>query len=467
MPADTLSTASPPPNLEPQQHSGVGESVEVEVPSIGDSEDVVVIEVLVAPGDEVRKEDSLITLESDKATMEVPSPCAGVVTDVLVNVNDRVSAGTPIVKLDARRGGEPSSSEEAQPPPVVSRASEAVDGRAAEYGEAKETEERPRDTASDQHSNAAADANNAPRETLSESLSHASPGVRRFARELGIDLRQVHASGPKGRVLKEDVQSHVKGVMTHKTGEVGGFHLPQPVAVDHSKYGATEIQPLSRIRRRSGPNLHRNWLTIPHVTQFDEADITDLDRFRKDQQANAAGKGIKLTLTAFLIKACVAALQRFPQVNSSLTLDEEALVIKKYYHIGVAVETDQGLVVPVLRDADRKGLLDIAAELSQLSSRARAQQLTKDDLQGGSFTISSLGGLGGTGFTPIINGPEVAILGVSRAQIRPVFHDGGFVPRLILPFSLSYDHRVVDGADAVRFTSELSALLGDLRRILL
>jgi pyruvate dehydrogenase E2 component (dihydrolipoamide acetyltransferase) len=296
---------------------------------------------------------------------------------------------------------------------------------------------------------------------------HASPGVRRFARELGVDLARVRGTGPKGRIQKEDVQAFVQGAITPGGAPASGFTLPEPPSVDFARFGEIEKRPLSRIQKISGPVLHRNWLGIPHVTQFDEADITELESFRKSQLEELAGRNIKLTLLAFLTRAVVAVLRQFPQVNASLDPDGEHLILKKYYHIGVAVDTSEGLVVPVIRDADRKGLIEIARELGELSGRAREKQLTAGELQGGTFTISSLGGLGGTAFTPIINAPEVAILGVSRATMKPVYRDGEFVPQLILPFSLSYDHRVVDGADAVRFTSTLSADLSDVRRILL
>lgn len=473
MPAETHSTVATSRDDAASGRPTSREPIEVTVPDIGDFDKVAIIEVLVAPGDQVKKDDSLITLESDKATMEVPSPFAGVVLEVLVHVNDQVSKGTPILRLDPQRDDLPSSREEASqrtdavsdttPPSPNSRdripaapdaEAQQVAGR-SDYREAN----APPPTAP---SMAAITAT-----TATATLPHASPSVRQFARELGVDLSSVRASGPKGRILKEDVQSHVKQAMTHGTAQAGTLNLPKPPNVDYAKYGAVETRPLSRIQQRSGPNLHRNWLSIPHVTQFDEADITDLEQFRKDQQARATEQGQRLTLTAILIKASVAALKRFPQVNSSLGGNGDSLVVKKYYHIGIAVDTDQGLVVPVLRNADQKGLFEIARELAELSHRARQQQLTQDDLQGGSFTISSLGGLGGTAFTPIINGPEVAILGVSRAQLRPIYRDGALVPRLILPFAFSYDHRAIDGADAVRFTSELSAVLGDMRRILL
>lgn len=473
----------------------MSETIEVKVPDIGDFDQVDVIEVLVSPGDKVNKEDSLITLESDKATMEIPSPQAGVVKEVLVKVNDQVSEGTPIITLE-QEGGE----EKTEPPGEAAQAGdreapreEAPEEEREETEEKEEKKEKKEEKAEPKADQAKAEETGpppakgeerehkpaepdkappvppAPGDQQRRTPPHASPAVRQFARELGADLEQITGSGPKGRILKEDVQAHVKqALQQRKPAGAGGVPgLPAMPEVDFSKYGEIEIRALTRIQKRSGPNVHRNWIGIPHVTQFDEADITELEAFRKANQEDARSQGIKLTLTAFLIKASVAVLQRFPQVNASLAADGENLVLKHYYHIGVAVDTEQGLVVPVVRDADRKGLFEIARELGELSEKARKQQLTAEAMQGGSFTISSLGGLGGTGFTPIINAPEAAILGVARAAMKPVYQDGEFVPRLILPFSLAYDHRIVDGADGVRFTSELSAVLGDLRRILL
>jgi pyruvate dehydrogenase E2 component (dihydrolipoamide acetyltransferase) len=301
--------------------------------------------------------------------------------------------------------------------------------------------------------------------------AHASPSVRRLARELGVDLQLVPGSGRKGRILKEDVQGYVKaslgGAGASGGVPIAGVHVAAPVDIDFSKFGATETEPVNRIRKLSAANLHRSWVTVPHVTQFDEADITELERFRKAHRAEAERRGLKLTFLPFIVKASVSALREFPQFNASLDATGENLILKRYYHIGVAVETERGLVVPVVRDADRKGLFELAAELQELSSRARDRKLRPEHLQGGSFSISSLGGIGGTMFTPIVNHPEVAILGVSRMKWSPVHQDGAFVPRLMLPLSLSYDHRVIDGADAARFTTRLAEYLGDLRRVLL
>jgi pyruvate dehydrogenase E2 component (dihydrolipoamide acetyltransferase) len=447
---------------------------EVLVPDIGDFESVDVIEVLVSAGDRVRKEDSLITVESEKATMEIPSPWSGEIEDITVSVGDEVSRDSPILTMRTEE-------EEAAAPDAGER--DRTEATAAEQPEERE----PPPEAGDEAAPAAEDAGAPVREaapsrtpppagpsepgTTSEAAAagkpHASPATRRFARELGVDLERVEGSGPKGRILKDDVQQFVRASISEAPAARADISLPPPPAVDFSRFGPIERQPLSRIRKVSGPNLHRSWIGIPHVTQFDEADITELEAFRKSQLEGAAGQEIKLTLLAFIMKAAAAVLARFPQVNASLDPGGEHLVIKKYYHIGVAVDTPEGLVVPVIRDVDRKGVIDIARALGKASAKARNRELTPAEMQGASFTISSLGGLGGTGFTPIINAPEVAVLGVSRATIRPVHRDGSFVPRLILPFSLSYDHRVVDGADAVRFTSALAADLADVRRILL
>jgi pyruvate dehydrogenase E2 component (dihydrolipoamide acetyltransferase) len=447
---------------------------EVVLPDIGDFENVDIIEILVAPGDSVSKDDSLITLESDKAAMEIPSPYAGVIRDVKVAIGDRVSEGSPILTMDLNDGAEdvevPAGDRE-EPEAARSGAPE-TGGSAQEHGLSAEKATRARDSQRQPGAPAptrppAPGLTKEELATASAGTPHASPSVRRFARELGVDLHSVHGSGPKGRILKEDIQQFVKGV-TRAAGSAGtGFTLPPPPVVDFARFGAIETRPLPRVRRLSGANLHRNWVTIPHVTQFDEVDITELEAFRKSQLETLSSQGIKLTLLAFLMKASVAVLKRFPQLNASLGDDGETLIIKRYHHLGVAVDTDDGLLVPVVRDVDKKGLTELARELGELSSKARERRLTPGDMQGASFTISSLGGIGGTAFTPIINAPEVAILGVSRAAIRPVYRDDAFVPRLILPFALSYDHRVVDGADAVRFTTALAADLSDVRRILL
>lgn len=429
-----------------------GEVAEVRVPDIGDFNDVDVIGVMVAPGDQVKAEDPLITLESDKATMDVPTPFAGVVRELKVKTGDKVSQGSLILTLQPSEVSVPAvpAAEPAQPAAAPSAARQAVP---------EPTRPSPSPTAAV----AAEIDENAFRK------AHASPTVRRFARELGVDLGRVSGTGPKGRILKEDVQGYVKGALAQPGAgvAVAGLALPEMPAIDFSKFGETELQPLSRIKRISGPHLHRSWVGIPHVTQHDEADITELEQFRQQLKEEAQRRNVRVTLIAFLMKASVAALREFPQFNASLDAKGENLILKKYYHIGIAVDTPDGLVVPVIRDVDRKGIFDLAAELGSVSNKARDKKLTPTDLQGGCFSISSLGGIGGTAFTPIVNAPEVAILGVSRARMQPVYRGDAFVPRLILPLSLSYDHRVIDGAQAARFTTYLGQILEDVRRLLL
>jgi pyruvate dehydrogenase E2 component (dihydrolipoamide acetyltransferase) len=439
---------------------GDGSSTTIPVPDIGDFKDVEVIEVLVKPGDAVAKEQSLITLESDKATMEIPSPSAGVIKELRIKVGDRVSKGAPILVLSADSG--PAASAAASAPASTQALAPSKPGPSA--------------------SAAAPAPRPVPREPQEETGAkpHASPSVRKFARELGVDLTQVQGSGPKGRILHSDVQAFVKGALSKAPTQAGAkpggalpFNLPAWPEVDFAKFGPVEAKPLSRIQKLSGPYLHRNWISIPHITQFDEADITDLEAFRKAQTADTEKKGFKLTMLAFMIKACVTALRQFPVFNSSLDKSGENVIIKKYYHIGVAVDTPGGLVVPVVRDADRKGVFDLAHELADISKLARDGKLKPGDMQGGTFSISSLGGIGGTAFTPIINAPEVAILGVSRGTYRPVYagkDEKGkdtFNARLMLPLSLSYDHRVIDGATAARFSSFLVSVLSDIRKLIL
>ena len=424
-----------------------GEPMTVKVPDIGDFKDIEVIEILVKAGDAVAKEQSLITLESDKATMEIPSPAAGVVQELRVKTGDKVSEGAAILLLKAGAGAAgPAPAAAAAPAPAApSLVAAAV---------------RPPVPVE-------------PQEAM-HAKPHASPSVRKFARELGVDLARVRGSGPKARVLHADVQAFVKGALAAVPAGApaakGGalpFNLPAWPDVDFAKFGPVEAKPLTRLQKLSGPNLHRNWVSIPHVTQFDEADITDLEAFRKSNTADTEKQGFKLTMLAFLIKACVTALRQHPNFNSSLDRTGENLMVKKYYNIGVAVDTPDGLVVPVVRDADRKGVFDVAKELAEISRLARDKKLKPGDMQGGTFSISSLGGIGGTAFTPIINAPEVAILGVSKSALRPVWDGKAFVPRLMLPLSLSYDHRVIDGAAAARFTAYLASVLGDIRRTLL
>ena len=434
---------------------------EVFVPDIGDFKDVAVAEVLVKPGDTIKPEQSLISIESDKSTMEIPSSDSGVVRDLKVKVGDKVSKGTLMLLLDVAEEAQvatPAPAVSAQPAPATPVAASATPAPAAVSAPAP-----------------------VPFEPVIESATfkpHASPSVRAFARELGVDLTKVKGSAPKGRVSREDVQSFVKGVMqgaaTSAVSALGvqvghglPFHIIDWPQVDFAKFGPVETKPLSRIKKLVGANLHRNWVAIPHVTQFDEADITELEAFRKSNSAESEKQGFKLTMLAFMVKACVTVLRQYPQFNASLDKSGDNLVLKKYYHIGVAVDTPEGLVVPVIRDADRKGVYDLARELADISKLARDKKLKPGDMQGGTFSISSLGGIGGTVFTPIINAPEVAILGVSKAVMRPVYKDGQFVPRLVVPLSLSYDHRVIDGADGARFTSTLASVLSDIRRTLL
>lgn len=432
-------------------------SIEVKVPDIGDLKEVGVIEVLVAPGDRVEKEGSLITVESDKATMEIPSPVAGVVKELKIKVGDKVAKGSLILILDEAAGS-------ASVAPAQSAAA-AVSTTPAPAVAAVEPPPHP-----------VAKPDPVPLEPqdLTVSKPHASPSIRMFARELGVDLSKVKGTGLKGRVTREDVQAFVKGALAavkpvSASASGGGlpFNLPELPNIDFAKYGPVETRALSRIKKISGANLHRNWVSIPHITQFDEADITELESFRKANAAETEKQGFKLTMLAFLIKASVTALRQFPDFNASLDKSGENLVLKKYFHIGVAVDTPDGLVVPVIRDADRKGVFDLARELGEVSRLAKEKKLKPGDMQGGTFSISSLGGIGGTMFTPIINAPEVAILGVSRSVMRPVWNGKEFTPRLVLPLSLSYDHRVIDGAAGARFTTYLVSVLSDIRRSLL
>jgi pyruvate dehydrogenase E2 component (dihydrolipoamide acetyltransferase) len=431
-------------------------AIEVKVPDIGDYKNIPVIEVLVKAGDTVKAEDPLVTLESDKSTMDVPSPAAGIVKEIKLKVGDKVSAGALVLMLES--GGAPAAA-----PAPGKTAAAPVPAPAAPQAAAKAA---PPPTA--KPAPAAAPAAVAVVDEAGFGKSHASPSVRRFARELGVDLARVKGSGPKDRIVMEDVQAYVKTELAHPRAGGGlGFNLPPMQAVDFSKFGAVTTQPLSRIKKLSGSFLHRNWVSIPHVTQHEEADITELEVFRKSQAEEAKKSGIKFTMLGFLMKASVVALKQFPEFNASLSADGESLVMKSYHHIGVAVDTPNGLVVPVIRDVDKKGLLEIAKELGEVSARMRAGKISPTDLQGGCFSISSLGGLGGTFFTPIINAPEVAILGVGKASMKPVWNGKEFVPRLMLPLSLSYDHRVIDGALGARFSSFLATVLSDIRRLVL
>ena len=453
-------------------------TIEVKVPDIGDFTDIPVIEIFVKPGDSVKAEDSLVTLESDKATMDVPSPAAGTVKEIKVKLGDKVSQGSPIVVVET--GAAPAEdAPKATAPPAAAVASAPPSAPAAP---ATSKAPAPAATAPAAAASkpAAPVAATAPVDDAAFKAAHASPSVRKFARELGVDLARVTGSAAKGRILQEDIQKFVKQVMSGgapaaATAAGGGISgggslnlLPWP-SVDFTKFGPVEPRPLSRIKKISGANLARNWVMIPHVTQFDEADITELEAFRVALNKENEKAGIKVTMLAFLIKASVSALRKFPDVNASLvsTPDGDNLVLKQYFNIGFAADTPNGLVVPVIRSVDQKGVLAIAAEMTALSAKAREGKLGPADMQGGCFSISSLGGIGGTAFTPIINAPEVAILGVSKSVTKPVWDGKAFVPRLMLPLSFSYDHRVIDGAAAARFTAYLATLLADLRRVML
>lgn len=427
----------------------MAEIKQILVPDIGDYKGVSVIEVMVKAGDTIRVDDTLLTLETDKAAMDVPSPYAGIVKELHVEIGDKVSQGSLILVLET-------STPTAAAEPAAASPAPAEPAKAAPAAQAAPPVTVPQRSEPAPQRSAAVASNGG--------QAHASPAIRRFARELGVDIARVSGSGEKGRVTKEDVQLFVKSALAGGTGG-SSFQVADMPAFDFAKYGAIETVPLSRIQKISGANLHRNWVSVPHVTQFDEADITDMDEFRKQLSAEYAAQNIKITPLAFMLKAAVTALQQFPKFNASL--DGENLVLKHYFHIGVAVDTPDGLVVPVLRDVDKKGVVQLAKELAEISAKAREKKITAADMQGGCFTISSLGGIGGTAFTPIINAPEVAILGVSRAAMKPVYQEGEFVPRLMLPLSVSYDHRVIDGALAARFSTYLAQVLSDIRRLAL
>jgi pyruvate dehydrogenase E2 component (dihydrolipoamide acetyltransferase) len=456
----------------------MSDTTTVQVPDIGDFEDVEIIEVIVNPGDTVAPEDPLITLESDKASIEIPAPQGGTVKELKVKAGDRVSEGDPILELEpagdkpAETGAAGKDAADAAPGQTETAPDAGSESKAGGAPQKAEPEsESPRHTRST--SSQAPERADAPRPSPTRHIrdeeafrkAHASPTVRKFARELGVDLSRVEGSGRKGRILREDVQAFVKRTLSQGAG--GGLGVEPIPEIDFSEFGPVETQPLSKINKLTGKNLHRNWVTVPHVTQFDEADITELEEFRKSLKAEYEKKGVKITFLPFLMKAVVSALKQYPRFNASLDAGGENLILKQYYNLGIAVDTPNGLVVPVLRDVDRKSLVDIASELMELSQRARDKKLSPADMEGGCMTISSLGGIGGTQFTPIINAPEVAILGVSRSSMKPVWNGDEFEPRLILPLALSYDHRVIDGALGAHFTTTLSALLSDMRRMLL
>ena len=434
---------------------------EIGLPDIGDFESVDVIEILVAPGDEIKAEDPLITLESDKATMDVPAPFGGIVRQVTVKVGDKVAQGAVIALVDAESGTaaatpeQPISAQTPDPDPI---ATDSTDSQTTQ-------------TVAEQAAHRSPPSLPPPVERSGGALPHASPATRRFARELGADLRTVRGSGPKGRILKQDIQDYVKNALSDTSAQTvndaSTSGIPPVPQVDYSRWGEIDVQPLSRIQKRSGPHLHRAWLNIPHVTHFDDADITELEAFRQSLNADTQESTASITPLAFTLKALAGAVRRFPKFNSSLADDGEHLVFRKYCNIGIAVDTTDGLIVPVIRDVPVKGLIQLATEMNELSRKARSGALNPEDLQAGCITVSNLGGIGGVAFTPIINSPEVAILGVARARMTPVWDGQDFRPRLMLPLSLSYDHRVIDGAEAARFTVFIRELLEDTRRLLL
>lgn len=438
----------------------------ITLPDIGNYDNTPVIEVLISPGDRVEKEDSLITLESDKATMEIPSPYSGEIKKVLVKVDDTLKEGDLIAEIEAEEDTEAPAAEEkpAEESTADEPAEETTEQKPAEPEKPAATAEKPAS------SGPTAAQTPAPVNRQSAGAkSHASPSVRLFARKLGVDLANVTGTGPKGRILQEDVEGAIKKVMegAAKGGAATGAGIPPLPEIDFSQFGEIEEKPLSRIKKLSGKHLSTAWLNIPHVTQFDETDITELEDFRKSLKPRAEKAGIKMTPLVFVLKALAHVLREFPHMNASLAPDGENLIVKKYINLGVAVDTPNGLLVPVVRDVDQKGIFELSEELMAISERARNGKLTGEDLSGGTFSVSSLGGIGGTQFTPIVNGPEVGILGVSKASMQPVWNGSEFVPRLMLPLALSYDHRVIDGAEGARFMTTLSRTLTDLRELML
>ena len=452
--------------------------VEIKVPDIGDFDEVEIIEILVSEGQQVAVEEPLITLESDKATMDIPAPADGVIGKMLVKVGEMVSEGTPIALLAAAEAGG-----EVAPAATADKAANLEKPAKAEAADKPKAAKTAKETPSPSASEGAASAKKPPTtaatdhgppptlpppvESADAALPHASPGIRRFARELGAQLSEIRGSGAKGRILKADVKAWVKQRLSAPAQNVAAAGIPPPPEIDFSKFGAVETLPLSRIKKLSGPHLRRSWLNIPHVTHHDEADITELENFRLSLKVEAEKEGIRITLLGFVIKILARGLKKFPTFNASLHADGASLVIKKYYNIGIAVDTPQGLVVPVIREVDRKTIFDLAREMGELSLRAREGKLKIEDLQGGCMSISSLGGIGGNAFTPIVNAPEVAILGITRARMTPVWDGTAFQPRLMLPLDLSYDHRVIDGAEAARFAAFLTQSFGDVRRLAL
>lgn len=440
--------------------------IELKVPDIGDFESVEIIEVLVAEGDSISADQEVITIESDKAMMEIPSSLTGTIKEMKVKVGDKVSEGSVIALVESSdaTAAEDKAEKSADKPAEKPAATETQKPDAAENKAAS----TPSPTVANPEPERTETLPYAPDTGSAKKTSHASPSVRQFARELGVPLASVVGSGQKGRITKEDVQNFVKQVMTSPAPKAAeGAGIPSVPVINFEQFGEIETKELSRIKKISGKHLHACWLNIPHVTQFDEADITELEEFRQENKEMAAKKGVSLTPLVFIMKAVVACLKQYPEFNASLSEDKQSLIYKKYYNIGVAVDTPNGLMVPVIRDVDKKGFLELAGELGEVSSRAREGTLTAKDLQGGTFSISSLGGIGGQFFTPIVNAPEVAILGVSRHQMKPIWNGKEFEPRLMLPLSISYDHRVIDGAAGARFTVMLNQMLSDIRKVLL
>lgn len=451
--------AAAPPEQQPAQVAApvapstpvAGGGIEdIVVPDIGGAEGVEVIEVAVAAGDSVAEEDTLIVLETDKATMDIPAPKSGTVKEMAIKVGDKVSQGDFIGKIEAEGGADASAASTA---PAPAQSAPAASAPASSTPAASQQSSAP--TAAK------------PQPAGAGGTVHAGPAVRKLARELGVDLTKVTPTGPRNRIQKDDLHNFVKEKMKAPQGGAGGLQVADMPTIDFSKFGEVEYKDLNKIKRATAKNLHRSWVTVPHVTQFDEADITELEKFRKNEAKLLAPEGVKVSPLAFIIKAVAAALVKFPQFNSSLNADGSQLILKKYVNIGVAVETPDGLVVPVIKDVDKKGIFELAAETAAIAKKARDKKLPLDAMQGGCFSVSSLGGIGGTSFTPIVNAPEVAILGVSKSEMKPKWNGSDFEPRLTLPLSLSYDHRVIDGAEAARFTTYLSTLLGDLRTLLL
>ncbi|MEE9423764.1 MAG: dihydrolipoyllysine-residue acetyltransferase [Methylococcales bacterium] len=435
----------------------------IQIPDLGDVDTVDVVEILVAPEQSVAEGAPLLTIENQKTAMELPAPCAGIVKRILVSIGDKVAAGTDVVVIeaDASASSQPAESKQAESAPATQAQPPAAQKNDTPSAPAPKTE-----TANVQQQQQTTKPAPAPPHTGAKNISaFASPSVRRFARELGADITLVPGTGNKGRILKTDVQEWIKNSL--KSGGSGSLLANSVMPdIDFSKFGTIEHQPLGRIQKLSGKHLHRCWVTIPHVTQQDQADITDLEAFRKQLNAEKRDTDAKLTLLPLVMKAVAASLQAYPTFNASLTADGEQIILKQYINIGVAVDTPDGLVVPVVRDVDKKSIRQLAQDLAEVSQRARDRKLTPQDMEGGSFTISSLGGIGGTAFTPIVNAPEVAILGISRSSMQPVYSNGEFIPRLMLPLSLSYDHRVIDGANGARFIVHLGRGLADLRRVL-